>query len=146
MGESEPLGQDTLANESGMTNRNMRFYVESLQTFADMARDKDLSRLPGDSAVTFEVDLIRQLIGTIDVLGAEYLGRDISTDLKQRHEELHHGLDELLACYFVQTKRLISNTPLMDFLKWSHLMTENPSCEAHGGEDSGVAPRSTDGS
>ncbi len=67
------------------------------------------------------------------------------SDLKKRHEELHQGLDELLACYLIQTKRLISDTPLMDFLKWSHSMTEKPTCEAHGGEDSGVAPRSTDG-
>ncbi len=65
--------------------------------------------------------------------------------MRQRHEELHVSLDELLACYLMQTKRLISDTPLMDFLKWSHSMTEKPTCEAHGGEDSGVAPRSTDG-
>lgn len=70
----------------------------------------------------------------------------MTLDLKQRHQELHHSLDELLACYLVQTKKTISQTTLMDFLKWSHLMTENPSCEAHGGGDSGVAPRSTDGS
>lgn len=67
-------------------------------------------------------------------------------DLKKRHQELHQGLDELLACYLIQTKRTISQTPLMEFLKWSHLMTESPTCQAHGGEDSGVAPRSTDGS
>ena len=69
----------------------------------------------------------------------------VITDLKGRHKELHQELDELLACYLVQTKRTISDTMLMDFLKWSHLMTETPTCEAHGGEDSGVAPRSTDG-
>lgn len=67
-------------------------------------------------------------------------------DLKQRHQELHRSFDELLACYLVQTQRTISQTPLMDFLKWSYRMTESPTCEAHGGEDSGVAPRSTDGS
>ncbi len=66
--------------------------------------------------------------------------------LKQRHAELHRSLDELLACYLVQTKRTISETPLMDFLKWSYRMTEKPTCVAHGGEDSGVAPRSTNGS
>lgn len=55
----------------------------------------------------------------------------MTVDVKQRHKELHQGLDELLACYLVQTKRTISQTPLMEFLKWSHLMTENPSCEAH---------------
>jgi hypothetical protein len=70
----------------------------------------------------------------------------VTVDLKKRHEELHQYLDELLACYLIQSKRTISDTPLMDFLKWSHTMTESPTCEAHGGEDSGVAPRSTDGS
>jgi len=41
-----------------------RYHLESLQTFADMVRNK----LPDDGIVTFEVDLIRQLIGTIDAL------------------------------------------------------------------------------
>jgi hypothetical protein len=67
-------------------------------------------------------------------------------DLKKRHQELHTSLDELLACYLVQTGKTISQTTLMSFLKWSHRMSESPTCEAHGGEDSGVAPRSTDGS
>ena len=53
-------------------NRNIRFYIESLQTFADTARDK----VPADrkDVVTFEPALIRQLVGTIDALGGEYSG------------------------------------------------------------------------
>ena len=51
--------------------------------------------------------------------------------MKERHEELHRALDELLACYLTETKALISNTTLMTFLKWSHQMTENPTCQRH---------------
>ncbi len=53
----------------------------------------------------------------------------------ERHKELHQALDELLACYFVTTKRLISSTTLMDFLKWSHSMTEDATCQEHDGKD-----------
>lgn len=60
-------------------------------------------------------------------------------DTQKRHEELHQALDELLACYFVTTKRLISNTPLMDFLKWSYTMTENATCQVHDGKHPEVA-------
>lgn len=55
-------------------------------------------------------------------------------DRTERHKELHQALDELLACYFVTTKRLISGTTLMDFLKWSHLMTEEAACPSHDGK------------
>ena len=62
-------------------------------------------------------------------------------DLKKRHEELHQGLDELLACYLIQTNKTISQTTLMAFLKWSHLMTEKPTCATH---DQGKAPCAQD--
>lgn len=55
-------------------------------------------------------------------------------DRTERHKELHQALDELLACYFVTTKRLISGTTLMDFLKWSHSMTEEATCQSHDGK------------
>ena len=46
-------------------------HMEALQTFADMVRRKGL---PDKGIVTFEADLIRQLIGTIDALGGEDSG------------------------------------------------------------------------
>ena len=56
-------------------------------------------------------------------------------DMKKRHAKLHSSLDELLACFFEQTERLASTTTLMEFLHWSHKMTENPTCAAVEKED-----------
>ena len=53
------------------------------------------------------------------------------TDLKKRHGELHRAFDELLACYLIESGKTISQTQLMDFIKWSHRMTENPTCVQH---------------
>ena len=49
-------------------------------------------------------------------------------DMKKRHLKLHASLDELLACFFEQTKRLASTTTLIEFLHRSHKMIENPTC------------------
>lgn len=49
-------------------------------------------------------------------------------DMKKRHLKLHASLDELLACFYQQTQRLAGTTTLMEFLQWSHKMTENPTC------------------
>ncbi len=46
---------------------------------------------------------------------------------KKRHKELHRNLDELLADFIEHTKELPSRTTLMEFLKWSHQQTINPS-------------------
>jgi hypothetical protein len=49
-------------------------------------------------------------------------------ETKGRHVELHRSLDELLACFFSETEKLPSDTPIMDLIKWSHEMTINPTC------------------
>lgn len=45
---------------------------------------------------------------------------------KKIHELLHKKLDELIADFIYITKKLPSNTTLMEFLKWSHEQTINP--------------------
>ncbi len=45
---------------------------------------------------------------------------------KQRHIELHKGLDELLADYMKHTKKLISDTTLFQLMEWSFNQTKNP--------------------
>lgn len=49
-------------------------------------------------------------------------------DMLKRHVKLHRNLDELIACFFTETELLASTTTLMEFLQWSHKMTENPTC------------------
>ncbi len=46
----------------------------------------------------------------------------------ERHKKLHQSLDELIACFITETNGLPSKTGLMEFLEWSHKMTENPTC------------------
>lgn len=47
---------------------------------------------------------------------------------RKRHLKLHQSLDELLSCFLIETERLSSETTLMEFMKWSHQMTEDPTC------------------
>lgn len=43
-----------------------------------------------------------------------------------RHKLLHEHLDELIADYIAHTKKTLTKTTLMDFLKWSHTQTIKP--------------------
>jgi hypothetical protein len=45
---------------------------------------------------------------------------------QKRHEELHKSLDQLIADFITHTDRLPSETTLIDFMKWSHEQTLNP--------------------
>ena len=45
---------------------------------------------------------------------------------KKVHVVLHRKLDELLADFIDQTGSLLSKTTLLEFLKWSHEQTINP--------------------
>jgi hypothetical protein len=45
---------------------------------------------------------------------------------KKRHKDLHTNLDELIADYIQHTKKLLSETSLIDFMKWSYEQTSNP--------------------
>ena len=44
---------------------------------------------------------------------------------KERHKMLHGYLDELLADFITHTGKRPSETPLLEFLQWSHSQTEN---------------------
>ncbi len=46
----------------------------------------------------------------------------------QRHIKLHRHLDELVACFIVETGHTPSTVTLGEFMKWSHKMTEKPTC------------------
>jgi hypothetical protein len=56
-------------------------------------------------------------------------------DMKKRHLKLHRSLDELIACFYIQTKGMAGTTTLMEFMEWSHKMTINPTCAAVEKED-----------
>ncbi len=47
----------------------------------------------------------------------------------ERHKEMHHSLDELLADFLTETRcaELPSETPMMRLLEWSYEQTKNPS-------------------
>lgn len=51
-------------------------------------------------------------------------------DQGTRQQRLHQGLDRLVAEFINLTGNLPSETNLMDFLKWSHEHTTNPSAES----------------
>jgi len=42
------------------------------------------------------------------------------------HKELHKNLDNLIADFILTTDKLPSKTSLIDFMKWSHGQTINP--------------------
>lgn len=49
-------------------------------------------------------------------------------ELIERHKKLHRSFDELLACYIESKKGPVLQDSLMQFMEWSHKMTENPTC------------------
>lgn len=66
----------------------------------------------------------------------------MTVDAKIRHQELHKAFDELFACFITQHPMRIGflDTPLKDFIEWSHQMTINPTCEEkHNDEKEGSA-------
>jgi hypothetical protein len=44
----------------------------------------------------------------------------------KRHQELHAALDELLADYVLQTEKLLSETNLLELVKWSWEQVQDP--------------------
>lgn len=51
-------------------------------------------------------------------------------NMLKRHVKLHRNLDELIACFYIQTGLLAGTTTLMEFMEWSHKMTVKPTCAA----------------
>ena len=47
----------------------------------------------------------------------------------ERHKELHKMLDELSADFIQHTKKLLSETSLMELIEWTYQQTKNPSKE-----------------
>jgi len=45
---------------------------------------------------------------------------------KEIHIALHKSLDELLSDFITQTKKLPSETTVLEFLTWSNNQTRNP--------------------
>ena len=43
-----------------------------------------------------------------------------------RHKKLHKSLDELIADYICCTKKMLTDTTLMEFMEWSYQQTINP--------------------
>lgn len=41
----------------------------------------------------------------------------------ERHRELHHSLDELVACFIASTGRSLRETSIMQLMEWSHRAT-----------------------
>ena len=48
---------------------------------------------------------------------------------KLRHISLHKNLDELMADFILHTKKLLSETSIMEFLEWSYTQTKEPTEE-----------------
>lgn len=56
----------------------------------------------------------------------------------KRHAKLHRSLDELIACFYIQTGLLSQNITLAEFMVWSYKMSQNPTCaetKLQGGPD-----------
>ncbi len=49
-------------------------------------------------------------------------------DMTKRHLKLHRNLDELIACFYIQTGLLSQNITLAEFMVWSYKMSQNPTC------------------
>lgn len=47
-----------------------------------------------------------------------------STEPARRHTLLHRALDELVSCHFVQTKKLFSETTVLELMQWSSGMLQ----------------------
>ncbi len=65
---------------------------------------------------------------------AEFLPRVMKephTATRIRHEVLHRCFDELFACFITENpeKMKFLDTPLHDFMEWSHQMTIEATCE-----------------
>jgi hypothetical protein len=45
---------------------------------------------------------------------------------QQRHKQLHKVLDELVADFIAHTKKMPSQTSIIELMRWSHEQTENP--------------------
>lgn len=45
---------------------------------------------------------------------------------RERHIELHHYLDELIADFIKHTEKLPSRTSLMELMDWAYQQTINP--------------------
>ena len=62
----------------------------------------------------------------------------------KRHELLHACLDELVACYITSTHGRPSETTVMDLLKWSYSVAQDPSgCRLHREGGPACEPGST---
>ncbi len=53
---------------------------------------------------------------------------------KQRHEQLHRMLDELVADWITHTNGRPSGSTVMDLIEWSHIQTKLPD-GPHGEEE-----------
>jgi hypothetical protein len=53
-----------------------------------------------------------------------------TTEHRARHILLHKRLDELLADFIRHTKKLPSQTSIMDLMEWSHRQTVEPEEDA----------------
>jgi len=49
--------------------------------------------------------------------------------MKEKHEELHKSLDQLVACFIEQTEKSLSETTVMELIQWSYQQTIDPKCE-----------------
>ncbi|KKN76723.1 hypothetical protein LCGC14_0366940 [marine sediment metagenome] len=56
------------------------------------------------------------------------MARHDKKDMTKRHVKLHRNLDELIACFYIETGLLAGTTTLMEFMEWSHKMTVKPTC------------------
>jgi hypothetical protein len=69
----------------------------------------------------------REFISVLRAIRGE-TGSTLTPEMhKLRHAQLHRSLDELLADWIRHTANLPSESTVMDFLKWSHAQTLNPS-------------------
>ena len=69
------------------------------------------------------------------VFSANNHGGEIDPDcksMKSRHKELHQAFDELFACFITENpeKSNFLDTPLHEFMEWSHQMTLEATCES----------------
>ena len=51
----------------------------------------------------------------------------LSEKHKKRHVELHKKLDELVADFIAHTEKLLSETTLLELMRWSFEQTQYPS-------------------
>ena len=61
----------------------------------------------------------------------------MTEQLRQRHQELHRALDELLACFMEQCDGPVTQFPIRELLEFSYAQTQNPTCKAKGVSEDG---------